>query len=197
MKRVSAAILLATMLAGLLGLAAPGLTRAEVGDSASGSGLGTNAVPREVFSFSATGGPGETATGTMHIDYYDLEGNFERSVTAVVDCLSVQGNFAVVGGTVTAATGSEVGLRLYIFATDNGPLGSQPDEYNSAFHSTYFPCSSFLRHGRPLENGDIVVVDGNPVPPADKQDCEDQSVQYGFATKRECKDAFKEQKHAE
>jgi hypothetical protein len=139
---------------------------AEVGDAASGSG--TNDAG-DTFNFDAVGGPGDSATGTMH--YAATAGFF--TATAVVDCLRVVGNAATVGGTVTTSNFPEfVGNDVFFYAHDNGPLGAG-DEFEDAFHETPFDCHDPVI-GFPLIAGDIVVTGGAGDDDDDDEDDDDQ-----------------------
>jgi hypothetical protein len=135
-----------------LASAAPPATGA-VGDSATGAG--TNETG-DSFDFTAAGGPGDSATGTMQYTSPVV------SATAVVDCLRVVGTAATVGGTITASSNlSFVGIDLFFYVHDNGVLGApNPDAFEEAFQLDPTPCHDPTA-GFDLTTGEIEVVSGS------------------------------------
>lgn len=147
--------LLVSLAAALAALALAPVGFADVGESATGSG--TTDVG-QVFSFSATGGVGDSATGTMSYTFGVL-----TNIVASVRCLLVEGRNAVIVGTITS--GSDfIGWDFIFRVKDNATPGAGSDRFNAGLTSaTPLSCSSYTGHlGAPsflVTVGEITVVD--------------------------------------
>jgi hypothetical protein len=146
MKRFSAALF--TLLVVTL---APALAHAEPGESASGSGVVSNG-DTTTFSFNATGGPGNSATGT-----FTLAGLLGPN-TGTVTCLVVNGNSAMIGGVITA--GAFMGQQILMPAVDVSPTGVG-DQWNAQIQPVGAPPVTCLESvgATTILSGNIVVVD--------------------------------------
>ena len=91
-------------------------------------------------------GPGNGAAGGFHI---------------AVDCLSVQGNRAWIGGVITQAPDEAlVGTRAVTEVEDNGTSANDPPDkisytYNGL--STFYQCQHFVLPLFPLSGGEVKV----------------------------------------
>ena len=147
---------LALLAGAALGLSPP--AGAALGDAA--SGFGQEAQYGGTFSFSATGGVGTTASGTLDYSNPGREWVFHASV----DCLRLNGNQAFVSGLITGTTNpGYLGYRLIFWVEDNGASGVGTDRF---FWSTANPisvCDDFAQHvfirGPAIASGEIVVVE--------------------------------------
>jgi hypothetical protein len=150
--------LIVTCCVALAALAFAPTALAEVGDSASGSGT----VPSgHVFSFSATGGPDDTATGTM--TFAIAATGFTGTLS--VRCLIVEGNEAAIVGTyVTASDPRKVGEEEVFVVEDNATPGAGSDRWTVwGVHAPGASCptySDFLGFtaGQVITVGEITVV---------------------------------------
>jgi hypothetical protein len=174
--------------------AGTGFAQVPAGDSVVGSDSGPRSSGREI---NAQSGPsGENPSGTVHVRF-----GFFTQFDAQVVCLSVSGNYAVVGymGTYTqfnpvaqppSSSGPISGILQIV---DNGPKGSElgPDAVveHDAFDSTTPPdCSA--AGARPISgglNGDYVVTDA-PALPATKEQCKNGGWRSfpGFKNQGDC-----------
>lgn len=145
---------LATMGAALALMALGSPALADVGDSASGSGVSSPSKGNVQFSFTAVGGPGTSATGTM--EFY-LPFHEQRHVAAV-ECLVVQGHRAVLMGLITSSSDpAYVGSRLVFWVEDNGTPGAGVDGFN--WSVPFSPsCSFLLSAAPPIASGEIVLT---------------------------------------
>jgi hypothetical protein len=157
MKLRSAVALCATLVA--LVLAAP--AQGHIGESATGSGVSQFS---DGFAFSATGGPGDTGTGTMTLD----QGIFGGTQSASVKCLLVSGDIAVIVGTVTNSTSAfyHVGWDMIFIVEDLGTPGAGVDSFYAFFNQDPTSCdeyASFLTsRNNPITAGEISVVGLTP-----------------------------------
>ena len=125
-----------TLVAVLAALALAPAGSADVGDSASGSAT----VEKYVYVFSATGGANDSGAGTMEITSHN-----GSTGTASVRCLIVDGNDAVIVGTVTTSNDPfdlPVGSELLFTVTDNATPGAGSDRID-AFPVPFAPCDSY------------------------------------------------------
>jgi hypothetical protein len=151
--------------------------QAPAGDSAVGSAL-TGPRGSQLVVDAHSGSSGENPSGTV-----DVQFGFFTDVDAQVVCLSVSGNYAVVGfmGTYTVAFPTEPPrsgpFSGIVQIVDNGPAvaGISPDLFaeHDAFDSTTPPdCSA--AGARPVGTsqtfGDFVVTDA-PALPTTKDQC--------------------------
>lgn len=136
----------------LTALGSPAL--ADVGDTASGSGVSAPSKGNVQFSFTAVGGPGTSATGTMEF-YLPFQ---DQRRLAAVECLVVQGHRAVLMGLITSSSDpSYVGRRLVFWVEDNGTPGADLDGFN--WSVPFSPSCSFLLSAAPaITSGEIVVT---------------------------------------
>jgi Thrombospondin type 3 repeat len=113
------------------------------------------------FSFNATSGPsGENATGTM---------TSGQEIQAVVRCLVVSGNRAIVGGERVSPP-SQAGWPIYFYVEDNGTPGVGSDRLLAAVEFSVrepqcMPSEFFFTSARPILVGEIAVNDAAPPPP--------------------------------
>ena len=93
-------------------------------------------------------GPGNGAEGGYHI---------------AVDCVSVLGNRAWIGGVITkapAARQADIGTRALTSVEDNGTSANDPPDkisYTYSGLSTFFQCQHFSIPLFPLSGGEVKV----------------------------------------
>lgn len=149
---------------------------AETGDTASGHGTqpfattGGSDVWTRGFSFTATGLPGDAATGTMTNVTYTTSGTtFHQE--AVVECLSVVGDRAVIQGRTTADYQVDpngtvyqraIGGTLIFLVEDRATPGAGIDAFRYVFYWEHKPCdlTPWVR-GNPITVGEIEVRDNS------------------------------------
>ena len=167
MKRLQARPRLLAVAAGVsFALLASGrIASAEVGDSATGSGTVVSVTPfltnTNSFTFSAVGGPGTSATGTMAWQHATSFG-VDQTLVASVYCLIVDGNRATLHGTITSATQAHylVGGSLLFEVEDGGDPGAGGDRWRPLLSSVPQPCNRVPPAPTPIPTGEIEVVDG-------------------------------------
>lgn len=155
----------ASLAISLMAIAWASTAVAAPGDSVSGSGTyrkwtSADGIERlSSFSFSATGGPGTTATGTMTFsDHHD-------TITATVRCLTVDGNKGAVLGEITASNETvgmtKPGNAIYFYFTDAGTPGSGIDRFDQGWGEDNFTYGCQHFEGRLIRTGEITVNDAS------------------------------------
>jgi hypothetical protein len=85
----------------------------------------------------------QNADGSVSGQWQDSFGHGDGGVHIAVDCLTVQGNAAIVGGVVTDATGydvSPVGWRAFTAVVDNGKSAKDPpDQISYSYIGATYP----------------------------------------------------------
>ena len=90
----------------------------------------------------------------------------DRYCKYTIECLTVTGNVAVMGGTITESTFElmPVGARVLVRAIDNGQGGQDPDQYTGVWYEgapgwiDEWDCDNFLEQDLlEIEQGNLVV----------------------------------------
>ena len=162
---------------------------ATAGESANGGGIGSEFTTYPngdtqrttwVFEFDAVGtGPGSAATGTMsltqtiRVDYANgAIGSSVYVVSGAVECLSVDGDTALVSGRlVIAGAPPDAIVRVTFAAQDNEAPGAGKDRFGAFIDGASAPCGSATL-ADPITVGEITVVD---VPDSDDDGVPDVS----------------------